>query len=400
MEPPSKASLLTGVVGLTTKSTFSYYFRGPRCHTWPLWFQLYRNAMFYIVKRTAYVNASEQNIDAIDFDLLHANNRKFDMPSAKMPANMGRFERGSIPVDQVEIDTGIFANIGPAETGLVLLTEADKETRGRQIPYDILVPKHLIKTKGAFECRPLKQSERIVMYMHGGAFTMGSPASHRGLTGRLVHHSGARCISIEFRLAPKHPFPAQLHDAYISYQYLILQGFKPKDIVLAGDSAGGNLAITLTLLLRHIGATMPGGLVLLSPWADVASERPSILANKKYDYLYPLPVENPTCQSRVFYAPGRKLTEQLKKELKHPLVSPVYADFSGFPPILMHVGSKEIMADDMDEMYQRMLATSSKNRANITYESYPDMIHVFHQFHDLPCAQKAYTSIGNFINSL
>ncbi|KAJ2784379.1 hypothetical protein GGI15_002274 [Coemansia interrupta] len=400
MDIRKKASLIGGLVGMATKTTFSYYSRGPRCHTWPLWFQLYRDAIFYIIKSTAHVTASEQTIDSIDFDALYASNRKNDLPTSKMPAHMGRFERGRIPVKEVHIDIAAFANTGPAEAGLVRLTKDDQRSGTREIAYDMLVPKTLVKTKNAFDCKPLEQNERIVLYMHGGAYTMGSPASHRGVTGRLVHHSGVRCIAIDYRLAPRYPFPAQLHDAYIAYHYLVKQGFKPKNIVLAGDSAGGNLSISLTLLLRHIGAPPPGGLLLISPWVDVISERPSMLANIKYDYLYPLPLENPMCLSRVFYAPGRRLTDKLREELKHPLVSPIYADFSDFPPTLIQVGSKEIMFDDVDEMHRRMLASDQKNQTNVVYERYPDMIHVFHQFADLPCAQEAYVSIGSFINRL
>ncbi|KAJ1722038.1 hypothetical protein LPJ53_003506 [Coemansia erecta] len=400
MDILAKATLIAGIAATATRSTLSYYTRGPRCKTWPLWFQLQRDAMFSIIKRAAHRSVTEDTIATIDFSAVHAKNRLMDLPVSEMPPHMGRLERRSIPVSQVPLSTDVFLGIGPAEAGLVQLTEGDRESSGREITYDMLVAKTLADDDGAFECKPLSPNERIILYLHGGAYTLGSAASHRGLTGRLVHQSGVRCVAIDYRLAPQHPFPAQLHDAYIAYQYLLNQGFKPESVIIAGDSAGGNLVLALALLLKHMRTTMPCGLLLLSPWVDLVSERPSILGNAQCDYLYPLSLENPMTQPRMFYAPGRKLSETLVEELKHPLVSPVNADFSDFPPTLIQAGDKELMADDIDEMYHRMLSANPDRQTSFTYECYLDMIHVFHQFLDLPCAQEAYISAGKFIKSL
>ncbi|KAJ2784380.1 hypothetical protein GGI15_002275 [Coemansia interrupta] len=400
MDILTKASLIAGIAATATRSTLSYYTRGPRCKTWPLWFQLHRDTIYSFVKRAAYRSATEESIATIDFSAVHAKNRVNDLPVSEMPSHLGRFERGSIRVNQVQLNTEVFSGIGPAEAGLVQLTEDDRKGSNREITYDMLVAKALADDVGAFECKPLSPNERIILYLHGGAYTVGSAASHRGLTGRLVHHSGVRCVAVDYRLAPQHPFPAQLHDAYIAYQHLLNQGFKPESVILAGDSAGGNLVLALTLLLKHINTTMPCGLLLISPWVDLVSERPSVRGNAQCDYLYPLPLENPMTQPRMFYAPGRKYSQTLIEELKHPLVSPINAGFADFPPTLIQAGDKELMADDIDEMYHRMLSSNPDRQTRFTYECYPDMIHVFHQFLDLPCAQEAYISAGKFIKSL
>ncbi|KAJ2380135.1 hypothetical protein GGI05_006405, partial [Coemansia sp. RSA 2603] len=277
-----------------TRSTLSYYTRGPRCKTWPLWFQLHRDTMFSIIKRSSDRSVTDGSIATIDFSAVHAKNRLRDLPVSEMPLHLGRFERGSIQVSQVPINTNVFLGIGPAEAGLVQLTEDDRNcSSDREITYDLIVAKAHVEDDGAFECKPLSPNERIILYLHGGAYTLGSAASHRGLTGRLVNQSDVRCVAIDYRLAPQHPFPAQLHDAYIAYRYLLEHGFKPESVILAGDSAGGNLVLALTLLLKHNNETMPCGLLLLSPWVDLVSMRPSVLHNAQCDYLYPLPLENP-----------------------------------------------------------------------------------------------------------
>ncbi|KAJ2227599.1 hypothetical protein IWW45_006963 [Coemansia sp. RSA 485] len=404
MEILNKATFFAGIAASATRSTISYYVKGPTCPSWPLWFQIQRDAIYSVVKRSSYRRVTEESIGSIDFAEIAANNRKNDLVTSEIPPNMGTFARGAIDVTAVPIDTRLFAGTGPAEKGLVGLTESDRRERGpdrRQIGFDLIVPTTLVTTESSvFDCQPMDINEHVILYLHGGAYTLGSAASHRGLTGRLAFQSNLRCIAIDYRLAPLDPYPAQLHDAYIAFQYLVQQGFRPENIVLAGDSAGGNLVLALTMLLRHTGVPHLRGLVLISPWADIVSQRPSVEQNKKFDYLVSLPHESPLCQPRLFYAPGRAYSKELLAEMAHPLVSPVNGDFKDFPPTLIQVGDKELLFDEITELHQNMLAANPDRHGSFIYECYTDMIHVFHQFLDLPSAQEAYVSAGKFIKGL
>ncbi|KAJ1642971.1 hypothetical protein LPJ64_005215 [Coemansia asiatica] len=404
MEILSKASLAAGIAASVAKSTISYYVRGPKCASWPLWFQIKHDAIHSVVKKSAHRVVTDDEIDSIDFAEIAADNRKYDLPVSEIPPSMGSFERGIIDVSAVPIDTQAFAGTGPAEKELVSLTETDlskSSSERRQIAFDIIVPTTLIVTApSAFECKPLNSNEHIILYLHGGGYALGSAASHRGLTGRLAFQSNLRCVAIDYRLAPLHPYPAQLHDAFIALQYLVQQGFQPENIVLAGDSAGGNLVLALTMLLRHIGVPQLRGLVLFSPWPDLVSQRPSIRQNDKFDYLAAIPHESPLCQSRLFYAPGRPYSQELIAEMAHPLVSPINGDFKDFPPTLIQVGDKEMLFDDISELHHNMLAANPDRHGSFIYECYADMLHVFHQFLDLPAAQEAFISAGKFIKGL
>ncbi|KAJ2877590.1 hypothetical protein IWW38_006537, partial [Coemansia aciculifera] len=312
---------------------------------------------------------------------------------------MGAFRSAAINVGSISIDPDMFAGAGPAESGLRALVacdleEEDAECSGcsRVVPYELTAPIAMLQSKDhgseVFECVPISESENVILYLHGGGYKYGSPASHRGVTGRLSGISGLRCIAIDYRLAPLHPYPAQLHDALLAFIYLLMQGFKPQNIVLAGDSAGGNLALVLFLLLRHTGvARSVCGLVLISPWADLVSNRSSMSRNAKYDYLTGPPLQSPLAMARVFYAPGRRYSQSMVDEMSHPLVSPVNGDFADFPPTLIQAGEKEILADDIAQLYENLLRDNDPERHDsFVFESYADMVHVFHQFKELPDA--------------
>ncbi|KAJ1826895.1 hypothetical protein LPJ56_001954, partial [Coemansia sp. RSA 2599] len=365
---------------------------------------IHRDVISKAVKQSTLDSLSEQEIDSMDVEEIAANNLKYDLPVSEIPSTMGSFERGAIDVSAVPIDTQLFVGTGPTEKRLVGLVENDRGERGpgrRQIGFDLIVPTALLDTSpSVFDCQPLDSSEHIILYLHGGGYTIGSAASHRGLTGRLAFQANLRCVAIDYRLAPLHPYPAQLHDAYIAFQYLVQQGFEPQNIVLAGDSAGGNLVLALTMLLRHTGARRLRGLLLISPWVDLISERPSVVENERFDYLVNVPLESPLNRSRIYYAPGRPYSRELVDEMAHPLVSPINGDFRDFPPTLIQAGDKEMLADDIDEVYHKLLADNPDRHESFIYECYADMIHVFHQFLDLPPAQKAYISAGKFIKGL
>ncbi|KAJ2735541.1 hypothetical protein IW152_001462 [Coemansia sp. BCRC 34962] len=396
---------IAGVVASAARSTASYYIRGPRCAKWPLLFQIRRDVMHRTIASNHKRSPAEADIEQIDFELIAKHNQKWDLPTTEMPLDMGAFRPASICVADINVNPDAFAGAGPAESGLRALVAQDRLEGGREIPYELTAPISMLgdgcNVEHAFSCAPIDESENVVLYLHGGAYRYGSPASHRGLTGRLSGLSGLRLVSVHYRLAPLHPYPSQLHDAYLAFLFLVQQGFKPQNIVLAGDSAGGNLALALLLLLRHTRvAHTVCGLVLLSPWTDLVSSRSSMERNAKYDYLTGPPLSSPLAPARIFYAPGRRYSQELVDEMSHPLVSPVNGDFKGFPPTLIQAGDKEVLVDDIAQLHENLLRDNPDRQDSFVYECYADMVHVFHQFIELSDAEIAFLSAGKFMKGL
>ncbi|KAJ2252667.1 hypothetical protein GGI13_003144 [Coemansia sp. RSA 455] len=399
----SKSLFIAGMVASAARSTASYYIRGPRCAKWSLLFQIRRDVMYKVMSCNLKSSPTDAEIEQIDFGLIARHNMQWDLPASEVPADMGAFRAASIFVADIDVDPEVFAGAGPAESGLRLLVARDLEETGREIPYELTAPISMLgdDLERVFKCTPIDENENIILYLHGGGYKYGSPASHRGLTGRLSGLSGLRCISIHYRLAPLYPYPAQLYDGFLAFVYLLKQGFKPQNIVLAGDSAGGNLALSLFLLLRHTGITHTVcGLVLLSPWTDLVSSRPSMERNAKYDYLTGPPLLSPLALARLFYAPGRKYSQELIDEMSHPLVSPVNGDFKDFPPTLIQAGDKEVLADDIAQFYENLLRDNPDRHDRFIYECYTDMIHVFHQFLEQDDTAVAFASAGKFMKGL
>ncbi|KAJ1936408.1 hypothetical protein GGF37_005622 [Kickxella alabastrina] len=398
-----RAKFVASIARSAAKSTISYCVKGPRCERWPLKLQVLRDVIYSISKIGNGASMTDDDIDLIDFEELAASYKKHDLPDSEIPFHLGTYVSASFKVTEVPIDPELFVGTGPAEKGLIALIKSDQDIAcsKRVISYELTAPTPLPgSAELAAKCEPLTPNERIILYLHGGAYCLGSPTSHRGLTGRIAAQAGLRCFTIDYRLAPLHPYPAQLHDAYISFHFLLQQGFRAENIVLAGDSAGGNLVLALTLLLKHTGIPHVRGLVLLSPWTDIISQRPSIERNKRFDYLVNMPMTSPMSRARLFYAPGRRMSPELMAEMAHPLVSPVNADFSDFPPTLIQAGDKELLLDEISELFHNILAANPDRQDIYTYECYADMIHVFHQFESLPCALEAITRAGNFIKNL
>ncbi|KAJ2005134.1 hypothetical protein H4R26_002112 [Coemansia thaxteri] len=405
----AKTMFMAGMAATAAKSAASYYFRGPRCPKWPLSFQVRRDMMFSVIVGRSGWLPTEADIEHIDFEAIAKGREKWDLPTSELPPEMGAFQPASITCASIDIDVGLFVGAGPAESGLCALVEEDRLDGGRRaLSCEITAPASMLlalkdaaSVDRAFGWAPVCQDEKIVLFLHGGAYRFGSPASHRGLAGRLSGMSDLRCVSIDYRLAPSHPYPAQLHDAFIAFVYLMQQGFKPENIVLVGDSAGGNLALALLFLLRHTGiAHKVCGLLLISPWSDLVSYRSSMERNASYDYLTAPPLSSPLAPARMFYAPGRKYSQALLDEMSHPLVSPINGDFRDFPPTLIQAGDKEILADDIAQLHENLLRDNPEHSDRYIYECYTDMIHVFHQFKELPDARDAFASAAKFLGSL
>ena len=202
--------------------------------------------------------------------------------------------------------------------------------------------------------------ERALLYLHGGAYCVGSSRTHRAITGRLALRAGARLFAADYRLAPEHPFPAAVDDAVAAYRGLLAAGHLPGRIVIAGDSAGGGLAVATALHLRELGVPLPGGLVLFSPWVDLRDiPRPHPPAGD-------IMIAEPWVQECArFYLAGRDAAD--------PLASPIAADLRGLPRTLIQVGHDEILLEDS----RRLQAALAAAGVPVVLEEYPRRWHVF-----------------------
>jgi acetyl esterase/lipase len=229
-------------------------------------------------------------------------------------------------------------------------------------------------------------SRQVVLYLHGGAFITGSCLSSRPLATKLAESSGLPVLSINYRLAPEYAFPAQIEDATAAYHWLLASGIQAQDIVMAGDSAGGNLVLASLLTLRDAGDPLPTAVALLSPWVDLAATGSSFRTLADADpYLVPHCLEE---------AARRYLG---KVDARTPLASPLYGDLRGLPPALIQVGSDEILLDDAVRLAQRLHA--SGGRADL--EIWQGMWHVWHYFAaQIPEGQLACDRIGYFLHSM
>jgi monoterpene epsilon-lactone hydrolase len=196
----------------------------------------------------------------------------------------------------------------------------------------------------ALWCLPPDSAQHgAILYLHGGGFVLQSMHSHRKLAGHLARATGMRTLVLEYRLAPEHPFPAQIHDAQAAYDWLLDQGVATGQRVLAGDSAGANLAIATTLALRDRGAALPAGIIGLSPWVDLECNGPSLEANADVDAL----VQRPLVQqmTALYLGPTGSPTD--------PLANPLHADLTGLPPMYFTAGSHEALLDNAQRLAHR-----------------------------------------------
>jgi epsilon-lactone hydrolase len=223
---------------------------------------------------------------------------------------------------------------------------------------------------------------RVIYYLHGGGFVMGSPRTHRRMMSRLAHDAGARLLALDYRLAPEHPFPAAIVDCVAGYRWLLSRGVRPSEIVIAGDSAGATLALATLLVLRDSDDPMPAGAVSISAATDLSRSGASHRARAADEVLLTprfLAVVDTLYRGRA--------------DAHDPLASPLFATLHGLPPLLMHVGTHELLLDDT-------LAFADKARAagvDVTLTVWPGLWHVFHAFVSLPEARQATAEIGAFV---
>jgi monoterpene epsilon-lactone hydrolase len=234
----------------------------------------------------------------------------------------------------------------------------------------------------AWISREDSDQDRVLLYLHGGGYSIGSIKTHRDLLTRLCRACGCRTLAIEYRLAPEHPFPAQLEDAVRAYDWLLDSGIDPSRVVVAGESAGGGLTASLVLELRNLGKPMPAATVLISPWLDLEAESESSTHNEPFDYV----------SRKVLYSYARRFVR--KEQLREHLAAPLHADLHGLPPMLIQAGGAEVLLDDAT----RMAARAEAAGVAVDLEVWDDMIHAWHAFAFLlPQGREAIARIGEYV---
>jgi len=231
--------------------------------------------------------------------------------------------------------------------------------------------------------QPGVAADAALLYLHGGGYVIGSAEGYRVLAAGLARAAGVTGWSIDYRLAPEHPFPAAIEDVAAAYRALLAQGIAPGRIVLAGDSAGGGLAVAALVHLRDAGLPLPAAALAISPWADLACTGHSITA--KMDEDPALTVEGLRACAARYVGDG---------DLAAPLASPVHADLHGLPPLLIQVGSAEILFDDAVALARAAGAAGT----HVQLEVWPGMVHVWHAFgFMLGAGRRAIEGAGAFL---
>lgn len=229
---------------------------------------------------------------------------------------------------------------------------------------------------------PESLPDRTILFFHGGGFSLGSTGDHLGLCSRLAEVTEARVFSVDYRLAPEYPFPAAVEDCIAAYEYLIVKGFDPDRIVLAGISAGGTLVLTTLLEARERGLPLPAAAVCISPAVDMNFCGESVTANQEADWVTPARLD----AIRTSYLRDN--------DPSNPLASPIRADLSGLPPLMIQAGSSEVLIDGI-----RAFVEKAQNAGvNVQFDLADGMFHCWQVFADvLPEGAEAVGRIGEFI---
>ncbi len=230
---------------------------------------------------------------------------------------------------------------------------------------------------------PESQEDRVILYLHGGGYLFGSARTHRVMLAHMARAAKARVLALDYRLAPEIPFPAPVEDSVSAYRWLLAQGISAQKMVIGGDSAGGGLAVAAMVALRSVGEPLPAAGVCISAWTDMESTGQSHTTNAESD---PSVSKERLLKIAKVYLAGKEPTA--------PLASPIHADLTGLPPLLLQVGSIEVLLDDSTLLKSRAKAAG----VSVEMEVWEDMPHVWHHYAPiLPEARKAIGRIGEFV---
>ena len=288
----------------------------------------------------------------------------------------------------IEVVRAHLAKLPPADSLTVAEHRAQYERAEKVFPVspDVKVERVTAGAAPAEWLRPPSaRAGHVVLYLHGGGYVIGSPRSHRHLAAAIAGAAGTDALLLDYRLAPEHPFPAALDDAVAAYRWLLDQGIAAEHIAVAGDSAGGGLTVATLLALRDAQLPRPAAGVCISPWVDLTCSGGSYQSKAGVD---PIVRQAGVAEMARAYLGTT--------DPRSPLASPLFADLRGLPPLLIHVGSDEVLLDDAIGLAERAKAAG----VDTTLEQWDRMIHVWHWF--LPLldeAQAAVESVGGFIRA-
>jgi len=258
--------------------------------------------------------------------------------------------------------------------------------RSQGIPKNVIIERINVGNNPAeWISVPGANKDKVYLNLFGGGYVLGNLESRRWIPYLVSRATNFRCLSIEYRLAPEHPFPAALEDSVESYKWLLSQDYDPSNIIIGGQSAGGGLTIATISKLKELQLPYPKGAILMSPWADLTIEGKSLEYNKKYE---PNVVEGVTEMAKLYAQ---------KESVRNPLISPVFADLKGFPPILIQAGGIEALLDDSLKLAENAKSTG----VEVVLDVYDNMTHVFQLFgEDLPESKKALENVSKFVKNL
>jgi acetyl esterase/lipase len=260
----------------------------------------------------------------------------------------------------------------------------DKVQRVFPVPDGIAVEPVASLMPGTEWLRPGEvRSDRVVLYLHGGGYVIGSPRSHRHLAAALARATGTCALVPDYRLAPEHRFPAAVDDAVAAYRWLLDRGVAPAGVAIAGDSAGGGLTVATLVALREAGLPLPAAGVCISPWTDLTCTAGTYATLAGRD---PIVTTDGVAEMAGHYIGAG--------DVRAPLASPLFADLAGLPPLLIQVGSEEVLLDDARRLAER----AERAGVQASLEIWPDMIHVWHWFFPmLDEGQSAIDAIAAFL---
>jgi epsilon-lactone hydrolase len=225
---------------------------------------------------------------------------------------------------------------------------------------------------------------RAIVYFHGGGYATGTLESTRALCSHIARATRARLLVVDYRLAPEHPFPAAVDDAVAAYRFAIAAGFAPEAIAVCGDSSGGGLALATLVALRDLDEPMPAAAITMSPWTDLTLSGASLQANREQDPM--VSAATLTLMADAYLG---------DVDRRSPTASPLFADLAGLPPLLLQVGSTELLLDDATRFAER----AEEAGVDVTLEIWDDVFHVWHAFADLlPEARDAIARIGIYVD--
>ncbi|MGC1511435.1 MAG: alpha/beta hydrolase [Acidimicrobiales bacterium] len=279
----------------------------------------------------------------------------------------GRPEGQEVDLEQMRSGYDMLGGMNPQAEGAVIEAVSAEG-----------VPCEWITTPGV-------DTARTIVYVHGGGYAIGSAASHRSMLTHLSAAADARVLAVDYRLAPEHAHPAALDDAVGAYRWALRHGATPERTVIAGDSAGGGLTVATLVALRDGGDALPAAGVCLSPWVDMEAKGESMQTKAELD---PMVNEADLLKWADYYLNGQSPTT--------PLANPLHADLKGLPPLLVHVGSHEVLLDDSKRLAERARAAG----VDVTLEVADEMIHVWHFFAgSVPEADASIAEVGGFVRS-